>query len=149
MIELRFQIVDESVFTVDAPENESPATVEHSLFECPVFCVVDGTNLLGSPAGGTTALPLIGFGPRALQRLRLLQPGGADQITISDSGWMYFKEYGGRVHFSTSRVPFGGEVSVHEALAAFERFAGEVKEVIAARVPRITRHPQWKYWFLD
>ncbi len=149
MIDLRFKVVDDTVFDVEAPENESPGTVEYGLFECPVYCLVGGVNLLGIRTEVTTSLPLIGFGPRALQRLRLLQPGVTEQITIEDSGWMYFREHDGLVRISTSRFTSGGDVPVREALAAFERFVEEIKALISARVPRMTRHPQWGYWFPD
>jgi hypothetical protein len=114
MIELRFQIVDESVFNVEAPERESPAAVEFSMFDCRVNFRVNGTDLLP----GRGSMPLVGFGPRALQRLRLLQSGAFDQMTIDDSGWMYFREQDGLVRIWTSSCPQGVLVPHGEALVS-------------------------------
>lgn len=146
MIDLRFEI-NEAAFDLDAPERESPVTVEYNLFECPVFLIVDGVNILRHPVAGTTSLPLIGFAPRALQKLRLLQPSTTLQFTISDAGWMYFREHDGLVRISTSRFQDGVDVPIGDALTAFERITDEVKRAIVARVPTMVQHPQWGYWF--
>lgn len=145
MIDLRFKVVDDTVFDVDAPENESPAVVEFGMFECQIGFCVNGVDLL--PRRGS--MPLVGFGPRALQRLRLLQSGASDQMTIDDSGWLYIHEQDGLVRIWTSGCPQGVLVSHSEALAAFECFVEEIKILLQTRVPAMMRHPQWGYWFPD
>jgi hypothetical protein len=145
MIELRFEVVDEAAFEAEAPECESPVTVEYGMFECRIYFRVNGVDML--PRQGS--MPLVGFGPRALQRLRLLQAGAADQMSIDDSGWLYFREQDGSVKIWTSSCPQGMLVPHAEALAAFERFVRETRDFLLARVPAMARHPQWRYWFPD
>lgn len=149
MIELRFEPVQDT-WDVETPEQADPASVEYGLFYCRILLRIDGVDLLGNKSGpGPATMPLIGFGPRVLQKLRLLQSGAKDQLTIDDSGWLYLHEHDGLVNVATSQFRKGMDAPHHEVMAAFERFNEEIKQTVSAQVPAMTRNPMWTYWFPD
>lgn len=147
MIQLKFTVTDESLKTVEPPEQTPWGAIVETVFEMPIYFIIDGTNILGWHGGGTEHLSVVGFAAGLKESFERLKPGGTEHMPIGSAGSLFMQQINGKVKFWTTTFRPDVAVPYEEVAVACRAFHREVQRVMEARLPSIRKHPQWSRWF--